>query len=214
MANGSLFQISTFSPESGSLLCKGSRVEGKGTEGSSAVGEGQQHGLGLQGRLRGAGAGCPARGSHRSQGISACSVPPSGPCPGQHLGFWCASRLRVHKLCESAFEHRGVPGIVFHLSPVWQWLLLKERTCLFKLVTSHVNTLKVTVDFFTRGCPEILNCSRPSGVEESHFQGFGKTFPTFLHWQPSRRAKSRVSQPMFSQQHVLYSGKPGKHRLK
>lgn len=76
---------------------------------------------------------------------------------------------------------RGVPGIFFYLSPAWQRLLLKEITCLFRLVTSRVNALKVMVDFFTRGSSEKLNGFRPSAVEESHFQGLGKTFPPLLH---------------------------------
>lgn len=121
----------------------------------------------------------PALDLYLSESISGSSILLLEPCPGQDFGFWCTFKLWVHKLCESAFEHWGVPGIFFHLSPAWQQLLLKESTCLFRLVTSHVNSLKVTVDFFTRDCSEKLNCSRPSGVGESHFQGLGNTFPPF-----------------------------------
>jgi len=111
----------------------------------------------------------------------------------------------VHKLRESTFECWGVPGIVFHLSPAWQQLLLKGITCLFRLVTSHVNALKVTADFFTRGCSEKLNRSRPSSVEESHFQGLGKTFAASLHCQPFGGVKPRESLPVSPQLHGLYS---------
>lgn len=147
----------------------------------------------------------PALVLYLDENIAGCLVPPLEPCPGQRFGFWRAFRLWVHKLCEPAFEQWGVPGIFFHPSPAWQWLLLKKSTCLFRLVTSHGNALTVTVDFFTRGCSEKLNCSRPSDVEESHFQGLGKTFPPLLHCQPFRGAKPRESLPVFPQQHVLYS---------